>query len=113
MKTILSHPYPRRQFSLKFGGSSLRIENPDTVFEVVPKRIAFDKYVTGKVYEGSFEVRNVSTIAHQVRVLPPKTQYFSLSLGKEELSEGNRHFKFVDSFCYRLIKVNFPTANPS
>ena len=61
---------------------TIRIENPETVFEVSPKFILFNKYVIGKVYESSFEVRNVSIVAHQMRAIPPKTQFFSLSLGQ-------------------------------
>ncbi len=50
--------------------------------EINPTSICFTKYSIGKVYECSFTVRNVSTIAHQIRALPPKTQFFSLSLGQ-------------------------------
>ncbi|CAF0775579.1 unnamed protein product [Brachionus calyciflorus] len=56
-------------------------ESP-VVFEILPKKIEFNKYIIGKVYECSLEVRNTSKIAHQFRAIPPKTQYFSLSLGQ-------------------------------
>ena len=53
-----------------------------------PKIILFDKYFIGKVYEREFEVRNVSTIAHQMRALPPNTQFFSISLGQYPKSQS-------------------------
>ena len=53
----------------------------EVIFQATPKTILFDRYMTGKVYESSFEVRNVSLVAHQMRAIPPKTQFFSLSLG--------------------------------
>lgn len=56
-------------------------DNLEILFEVTPKAVIFDKYVIGKVYESSFEVRNIAKIAHQFRALPPKTAYFCLSLG--------------------------------
>jgi hypothetical protein len=55
--------------------------NPELIFEIAPKVLLFNKYAIGKVYESSFEVRNISKIAHQFRALPAKTQYFCLSLG--------------------------------
>lgn len=58
-----------------------RNNNPELIFEVTPKVLRFDRYYIGKVFETSFEVRNMSSIAHQFRAIPPKTQYFSLSLG--------------------------------
>ena len=64
------------------GNLNFRNENPEIVFEINPKFILFNKYVIGKVYESTFEVRNVSVIAHQMRAIPPKTQFFSLSLGQ-------------------------------
>lgn len=57
--------------------------NPEMVFESTPKCILFERYSIGKVFESSFEVRNTSTVAHQFRAIPPKTQYFSLSLGTQ------------------------------
>jgi len=55
---------------------------PQNVLEISPECISFVKYSIGKVYESTFKIRNISKIAHQVRALPPKTQFFSLSLGQ-------------------------------
>lgn len=67
----------RLNFNLYFS----RNDNPEPIFEVSPKYILFNKYVIGKVYESTFEVRNISLVAHQMRAVPPKTPFFNLSLG--------------------------------
>jgi hypothetical protein len=78
-------PNPRleaaRNATLKIDSEIQSEQNSDLVFELAPKCIFFNKYNIGKVYEKSFELRNTSKIAHQFRALPPKTQYFCLSLG--------------------------------
>lgn len=56
--------------------------------EINPSQILFTNYTIGKVYETSFEVRNITLISHQIRVLPPKTQYFTLSLGQYPQSQS-------------------------
>ncbi|RMZ94374.1 Deleted in lung and esophageal cancer 1, partial [Brachionus plicatilis] len=57
-------------------------KDTELVFDINPKIISFDKYVIGKVYESTFEIRNTSTVAHQFRAVPPKKLFFSLSLGQ-------------------------------
>ncbi len=49
--------------------------------QAIPESINFYKYVIGKVYEMTIELWNTSDISQQIRLIPPKTQYFSLSLG--------------------------------
>ena len=44
--------------------------------------ISFNRYIIGKVYESTFEIRNTDTVAHQFRAIPPKSHFFSLSLGQ-------------------------------
>lgn len=68
--------------------------NPDVVFEAAPKMILFDRYSIGKVFESSFEVRNTSTVAHQFRAIPPKTQFFNLSLGLKPWLASLYSFKY-------------------
>ena len=75
-------PNPRHAAArLAFKKDDLALNPPEKVFEITPKVLFFEKYVIGKVYEASFEVRNISKIAHQFKALPPKTHYFCLSLG--------------------------------
>ena len=47
----------------------------------VPDSIKYNKYVIGNVYERTIELWNISEMPQQLRVIPPRTQYFSLSLG--------------------------------
>lgn len=56
--------------------------NLESTLEINPKYILFSNYTIGKVYESTFEVRNISMISHQIRALPPRFQFFSLSLGQ-------------------------------
>jgi hypothetical protein len=60
----------------------VRVEDLGPIFKAIPEVIEFNKYVVGRVYETTLELKNMSQVAHQLRAIPPKTQYFSLSLGK-------------------------------
>ena len=66
----------------------LSTQNSDITLEINPKFILFSNYTIGKVYESTFEVRNISMISHQLRALPPKSQFFSISLGQYPQSQS-------------------------
>ena len=51
-------------------------------FKIMPELLEFKHYAVGKVYESTVELKNIGTVAYQLRAIPPKTQYFCLSLGK-------------------------------
>ena len=50
------------------------------VFEAVPSEIVFTRYRLGDVHEAILALRNLSSVAHSCRVLPPKTPHFCISL---------------------------------
>nr|XP_026694559.1 deleted in lung and esophageal cancer protein 1 isoform X1 [Ciona intestinalis] len=52
------------------------------VFASNPGVVQFNEWIVGRVYEVNLELRNISTVSRQLRVLPPKSSYFSLGLGK-------------------------------
>ncbi|XP_043857871.1 deleted in lung and esophageal cancer protein 1 [Dromiciops gliroides] len=52
------------------------------VFLAKPAVVFFTDYVVGPVYEIVLELQNMTSTSRHLRVLPPSTPYFSLSLGK-------------------------------
>jgi hypothetical protein len=52
------------------------------VFEAVPPEIVFTRYRVGDVHETTLALRNLSSVAHSCRVVPPKTPYFCISLSQ-------------------------------
>ncbi|CAF3429846.1 unnamed protein product [Rotaria sp. Silwood1] len=50
------------------------------VFEAVPSEIIFTQYRVGDVHETTLCLRNLSSVAHSCRIVPPKTPYFCVSL---------------------------------
>ncbi|CAH8557977.1 unnamed protein product [Heterobilharzia americana] len=59
-----------------------RMNNNKTSFLAEPESILFNFYQPGSVYEAFIKIRNVSQTARSIRVLPPKTTYFSVNEGK-------------------------------
>lgn len=60
-------------------------KEPSVVFIASPSTIVFSDYQVGKVYEMTLDLKNVSAASRQLRIIPPKTQYFSVGLGKCKL----------------------------
>ncbi|CAF2586646.1 unnamed protein product [Rotaria sp. Silwood2] len=50
------------------------------VFEAIPSEIIFTQYRVGDVHETTLCLRNLSSVAHSCRIVPPKTPYFCISL---------------------------------
>ncbi|TGZ72668.1 hypothetical protein CRM22_001953 [Opisthorchis felineus] len=58
-------------------------------FVADPKTVCFTSYCVGALYKMDIRVKNVTTISHSLRVLPPKTNYFSLSKIQFPTEENN------------------------
>ena len=52
------------------------------VFEAIPPEVIFTRYRVGDVHETTLCLRNLSSVAHSCRVIPPKTPYFCVSLSQ-------------------------------
>ncbi|CAF0942455.1 unnamed protein product [Adineta ricciae] len=52
------------------------------VFEAIPSEIVFTRYRVGDVHETTLSLRNLSSVAHSCRVIPPKTRNFCVSLSQ-------------------------------
>ncbi|KAK4470786.1 hypothetical protein MN116_006308 [Schistosoma mekongi] len=59
-----------------------KIKERRSLFQAEPKSIYFKSYETGKIYESIVKLRNISDIGRSIRVVPPKTIYFSVNEGK-------------------------------
>ncbi|CAH8853055.1 unnamed protein product [Trichobilharzia szidati] len=91
-KTFNSKKYPNNdailsnldfKFSQRSTVSSSSKEREDKVsFVAEPESIVFNAYQVGNIYETTVKIRNVSQTARSIRVLPPKTSYFSINEGK-------------------------------
>ncbi|KAL4657149.1 deleted in lung and esophageal cancer protein 1 isoform X1 [Arapaima gigas] len=57
-------------------------EEPVPVFLASPPFVVFSDYAVGQVYETTVEMQNVTAASQYLRVIPPATPYFSISLGK-------------------------------
>ncbi|XP_062335007.1 deleted in lung and esophageal cancer protein 1 isoform X2 [Osmerus eperlanus] len=57
-------------------------DQPVPVFLASPPLVFFTDYRVGHVYETTVELRNLTTTSRYVRVLPPTTTHFSISLGR-------------------------------
>lgn len=98
---------PTRQL-IPFGK---RTKENRSLFQAEPESIIFKSYLTGNMYEVIFcvtinlsiviqaivKIRNISDSSRPIRILPPKTTYFSINEGKYVLN-GNELF-------YLLLKV--------
>ncbi|PAA82347.1 hypothetical protein BOX15_Mlig031628g2 [Macrostomum lignano] len=82
-------PNPKFLLPMDQGGngnllsSKLTRDPADTrIFVSNPEKIVFSDYQIGQVYQQSVELRNISCAMRYIRVIPPRSQYFSLSLGQ-------------------------------
>ncbi|ESO99860.1 hypothetical protein LOTGIDRAFT_238689 [Lottia gigantea] len=60
----------------------LKPSSPSVIFIASPPVVSFKQYKVGPVYEIQLELKNVSTVLRQCRILPPKTSFFSVGLGQ-------------------------------
>ncbi|XP_030846689.1 deleted in lung and esophageal cancer protein 1 isoform X1 [Strongylocentrotus purpuratus] len=77
----------------KLGGAKSTVidtgkKEPSVVFVPSPSTIVFSNYKVGQVYEMTLDLKNVSAASRPLRVLPPKTEYFAVGLGKFPGEEG-------------------------
>lgn len=56
------------------------------IFVATPEEVVFTDYKVGEVYEKTLELKNVSAVLRPVRVIPPKTVFFAIGLGKYVIS---------------------------
>jgi hypothetical protein len=63
-------------------------KDPSVVFLASPPVITFDEYDVGRVYQMTLEFKNVTTAMRPIRILPPATAYFSVSLGQFPGEQG-------------------------
>ncbi|XP_068199830.1 deleted in lung and esophageal cancer protein 1 [Antennarius striatus] len=57
-------------------------ETPAPVFLAKPSIVVFTNYSNGQVYETTLELKNLTSVSRQIRVIPPTTPYFSIGLGR-------------------------------
>ncbi|KAM4689079.1 deleted in lung and esophageal cancer protein 1 [Discoglossus pictus] len=72
----------KKQTSGKGSISDSNANEPVPVFLANPPIIFFQDYEVGQIYEMTVELRNMTASSRHVRVIPPSTPYFSISLGK-------------------------------
>ncbi|CAD5110827.1 DgyrCDS190 [Dimorphilus gyrociliatus] len=58
------------------------------VFLPIPEVVIISDYVPGKVYEVDLELKNITKVLRNVRVIPPRTTYFSIGLGRFPAENG-------------------------
>ncbi|XP_072179053.1 deleted in lung and esophageal cancer protein 1-like [Diadema setosum] len=58
------------------------------VFVPMPETVVFSDYKVGQVYEMTLDLKNISAASRPLRVIPPKSEYFSVGLGKFPGEEG-------------------------
>ncbi|XP_033106181.1 deleted in lung and esophageal cancer protein 1-like [Anneissia japonica] len=71
----------------KLGGAKPKVtvtnkKEPSVVFLATPSTVVFTDYKVRQVYEMCLDLKNVSASSRQLRVIPPKTEYFSVGLGQ-------------------------------
>ncbi|XP_063687721.1 deleted in lung and esophageal cancer protein 1-like isoform X2 [Bolinopsis microptera] len=54
-------------------------ETEEQIFCTVPSKIHFENYKIGENYEQKLKIKNVSNSSRQLKVLPPRTKYFTIS----------------------------------
>ncbi|XP_022081791.1 deleted in lung and esophageal cancer protein 1-like [Acanthaster planci] len=77
----------------KLGGAKSKVadtvqKEPSVVFLANPSTVVFTEYQVGRVYELPLELKNVSAASRPLRVIPPKTQFFCVGLGKFPGEQG-------------------------
>ncbi|XP_046879409.1 deleted in lung and esophageal cancer protein 1 isoform X5 [Hypomesus transpacificus] len=110
------------------GGKHVAAESstaqPVPVFLASPPVVFFTDYRVGHVYETTVELRNLTTTSRYVRVLPPPTTHFSISLVPSVLECGYclvGGVKFAEFLCCNeglsagtfciMPKSQWPTSN--
>ncbi|XP_073437582.1 deleted in lung and esophageal cancer protein 1 isoform X2 [Dendrobates tinctorius] len=78
---------PTKKKEMLISGKNRVIEEHDAnepipVFLANPPIVFFPEYNVGQIYEMTVELRNMTASSRHVRVIPPSTPYFSVSLGK-------------------------------
>ncbi|XP_065665314.1 deleted in lung and esophageal cancer protein 1 isoform X4 [Hydra vulgaris] len=70
--------------------SSLSDEKVDfnNLFKPTPCPLVFRNCLAGEIYELKLDLMNISSSSRQIRVLPPTTKYFSLSVGDFPSANG-------------------------
>lgn len=57
-------------------------DEPVQIFMSKPNVLLFSEWSVGRVYEAVLELKNISTVCRQLRVIPPTSSFFSIGLGK-------------------------------
>ena len=71
------------------GPEQPKVPTTDTIIHCTPQKILFTEYEAGGVYEITLSLRNVSHLSRRLRVLPPSTRFFSISLIAYPSEEGH------------------------
>ncbi|XP_071961985.1 deleted in lung and esophageal cancer protein 1-like [Antedon mediterranea] len=71
----------------KLGGAKPEVlltseKEPSVIFLATPSKVVFTDYKVRQVYEMTLDLKNVSAASRKLRVIPPKTEYFSVGLGQ-------------------------------
>ncbi|KAG1668832.1 hypothetical protein FOA52_004926 [Chlamydomonas sp. UWO 241] len=75
----------RRAPPIKFNMTS----RAEQIFVVQPEVVVFTGYEVGKVYTQKVSIRNVTAVIRSLRVLPPASQYFHMSLPRFPTDAGS------------------------
>eukprot|EP01135_Chromosphaera_perkinsii_P004913 Nk52_evm18s304 gene=Nk52_evmTU18s304 len=59
------------------------------IFVPIPSTVSFTNYTVGNFYELSLKLENISVLSRRVRIIPPASPFFSVSLGKFPTQDGN------------------------
>ncbi|XP_041367117.1 deleted in lung and esophageal cancer protein 1-like [Gigantopelta aegis] len=79
---IKTHKRKPKEIGINDKRPEPRPKEPVPIFQPSPPVIIFTNYAVGEVYETVLELKNVSTVLRQCRVLPLSTQYFAVGLGQ-------------------------------
>ncbi|XP_059148965.1 deleted in lung and esophageal cancer protein 1-like [Physella acuta] len=74
---------PKKKISKQLGKNvEPEISSEKPVFIPYPPVVEFTNYKVGEVYEITLELKNMSAVMRQLRVLPPSSNIFSIGLGQ-------------------------------
>ena len=57
-------------------------KEPSVIYLASPEIVKFTDYKVGQVYELALELKNVTSVLRPIRIVPPRSQYFSVGLGR-------------------------------
>ncbi|KAL1524359.1 hypothetical protein AB1Y20_019256 [Prymnesium parvum] len=80
---------PPRKPASEAAPMPLAVPRRDTFIHVIPETINFVDYEAGGVYEIPVMLQNASSLARRVRVLPPASKFFSITLLSYPSNEGH------------------------